>query len=75
MDPVTAFSLVAGVLQVVDLSIKALSKCREITKDGSLAQHRDTEEIANLLCKCDHQFPTLPRDPLREVTIVRGFKY
>lgn len=51
MDPVTAFSLAAGVLQVVDSSFKALSTCREIYKDGSLAQHRDTEETTKLLGK------------------------
>lgn len=49
MDPVTAFSLAAGVLQVVDFSLKALGKCREIYKDGSLAQHRQTEEITKSL--------------------------
>ena len=49
MDPVTAFSLAAGVLQVLDLSLKALGKCREIYKDGSLAQHRQTAEITQSL--------------------------
>lgn len=49
MDPVTAFSLAAGVLQVVDLSIQALSTCKEIYKDGSLAQHRKTEELTKYL--------------------------
>lgn len=51
MDPVTAFSLAAGVIQVIDLSSKALSKCREIHKDGSLAQNRATEEITEYLGK------------------------
>ena len=36
-DPVLAFSLAAGVLQVVDVSFRALSACREIHKDASLA--------------------------------------
>lgn len=49
MDPVTVFSLVAGVLQVVDFSLKAVDKCRELYKDGSLAEHRDTGEIAEKL--------------------------
>ena len=49
MDPVTAFGLAAGVLQVLDFSLKALAKCREIYKDGSLAQHRQTEELTKSL--------------------------
>ena len=52
MDPVTAFSLAAGVLQVVDLSLKALSTCKEIYKDGSLARNRDIEELTNDLGWC-----------------------
>ncbi|KAL8827522.1 MAG: hypothetical protein Q9191_003134 [Dirinaria sp. TL-2023a] len=51
MDPVTAFSLAAGVLQVVDLSVQALSTCKEIYEDGSLAQHRKTEELINYLAE------------------------
>ena len=53
MDPVTAFSLAAGVLQVLDVSLKALGKCREIYKDGSLAQHRQTQEITKSLGRND----------------------
>lgn len=51
MDPVTALGLVAGILQVVDFSVKALGKCRELHKDGSLAEHRNTKEIAKYLGK------------------------
>ena len=45
MDAVAAFSLAANILQVVDLSFRALSTCREIYKDGSLARYRSTEKI------------------------------
>jgi hypothetical protein len=51
MDPITAFGLAAGVLQVVDFSFKALSKCRELYQDGSLTEHKSTEEIAKQLGK------------------------
>jgi hypothetical protein len=51
MDPITAFSLTVGVLQVVDVSCKALSKCQELYKDGSLAEHRSTKEITQHLGK------------------------
>ncbi|KAL6718673.1 hypothetical protein ACLMJK_002907 [Lecanora helva] len=46
MDPLTAFSLVAGVLQVIDLSFKAASKCRRIYRDGSCEEYRDAEELS-----------------------------
>lgn len=49
MDPVTAFGLVASILQVIDVSFKAVSKCREIYKDGSLAENRSTAEITKYL--------------------------
>ena len=52
MDPVTAFGLAAGVLQVVDLSLKALSTCKEIYADGSLARNRETEELTKYLGGC-----------------------
>jgi len=57
MDPVTAFSLAAGVLQVLDFSLKALSKCKEIYKDGSLAQHREAKTITEYLGKCSDAHP------------------
>lgn len=49
MDPVTAFSLAAGVLQVIDLGFKASSMCKEIYTDGSLAQHRDAAGLTTFL--------------------------
>ncbi|KAL8916061.1 MAG: hypothetical protein Q9208_008715 [Pyrenodesmia sp. 3 TL-2023] len=49
MDPVTAFSLAAGILQVVDVSSRALAHCRELCRDGSLAEHRDTIEVTDAL--------------------------
>ncbi|KAL8968685.1 MAG: hypothetical protein Q9183_002348 [Haloplaca sp. 2 TL-2023] len=49
MEPVTAFGLVAGVIQVVDISFKAIARCRELYKDGSLAEHRETREITDAL--------------------------
>lgn len=49
MEPLAAFSLAAGVLQVVDFSFKAIKTCRELYKDGSLAEHRETTEIADAL--------------------------
>ena len=51
MDPITAFSLAAGVLQVIDLSFKTLSKCKEIYSHGSLAENRNTREVTSELGK------------------------
>ena len=52
MDPLTAFSLAAGILQVVDFSFQALRKCRELYKDGSLAGNKNAKEVAQYLGKC-----------------------
>ena len=49
MDPLTAFSLACGVIQVVDFSTKILGKCKEIYETGSLSQHRDVEDVTKHL--------------------------
>jgi hypothetical protein len=51
MDPATAFGIAAGVLQVVHLSFKALETCRELYKDGSLAENEATREVTQALGK------------------------
>ena len=47
MDPLTAFSLACGVIQVVDFSTKTLMKCKEIYKDGSLSEYQELEDSAS----------------------------
>lgn len=54
-DPVSTFSLVAGIVQVVDVSLKALSACREIHKNGQLAEHSDSQEINERLLETTRQ--------------------
>ncbi|KAL8907653.1 MAG: hypothetical protein Q9171_005769 [Xanthocarpia ochracea] len=49
MTSLAAFSLVAGILQVLDVSYRTVKECREIYKDGSAAAHRDTGELAEAL--------------------------
>ena len=49
MDPLTAFSLACGVIQVVDFSIKALSKCKEIYQEGSLSDCKELESMTKHL--------------------------
>ena len=49
MDPLTAFSLACGVIQVVDLSIKTLSKCKELCQEGSWAEYQELEDLTNHL--------------------------
>ncbi|KAL9593216.1 MAG: hypothetical protein Q9219_007641 [cf. Caloplaca sp. 3 TL-2023] len=49
MDPVTAFSLAAGVLQVVDVGFKAIKICRELYKSGSLAEYKGVNEVTEAL--------------------------
>ena len=49
MDPLTAFSLACGVIQVVDFSLKALTKFKEIHDHGALSEYQDLEEITQHL--------------------------
>lgn len=49
MDPLTAFSLACGVIQVVDFSTKTVAKCVEIYKEGSSSEYRDLEDLTKHL--------------------------
>lgn len=49
MDPLTAFSLTCGVIQVVDFSTKVVVKCRQIYKDGVTSENKETEFMARHL--------------------------
>lgn len=49
MDPLTAFSLACGVIQVVDFSTKVLTKCKEIYNNGALSEYDDIEKMSNHL--------------------------
>lgn len=49
MDPITAFSLACGVIQVVDFGTKTLIKCREIYKEGSLSAYQELEDLTKNL--------------------------
>ena len=46
MDPLSAFSLACGVIQVVDFSTEVVKKARELYKDGNLSQNKEAEEMA-----------------------------
>lgn len=49
MEAVAAFSLVAAVLQVVDVGARSVSKCREIYETGSVEEYRSIEELTTSL--------------------------
>lgn len=49
MDPFTVFSLVCGVVQIVDTSMEVATKCRELYKDGASSEDREIEEMAKNL--------------------------
>ena len=49
MEPLTAFSLVCGVIQVVDFSTKTLLKCKELYQEGSLSEYQELEDMTNHL--------------------------
>ena len=45
MDPLSAFGLACGVIQVVDFSLKIVSKFKEIYENGSLKANDDMEDL------------------------------
>ena len=49
MESLAAFSLAAGVLQVIAFSYEAIKACRELHNEGSLAEHKEIEEITDAL--------------------------
>ena len=49
MDPITAFSLACGVIQVVDFSIKTVIKCKEVYKEGALSAYQELEDLTQNL--------------------------
>ncbi|KAI4225318.1 MAG: hypothetical protein LQ349_007087 [Xanthoria aureola] len=58
MEALAAFSLVAGILQVLDVSFRAVKEYREIYKDGSVAAHRDTSVIVEALARATSSLNT-----------------
>lgn len=49
MDPFTAFSLLCGIIQVVDFGTKLAKKGRELYKDGAASENMELEEMATCL--------------------------
>ena len=49
MDPLTAFSLTCGVIQVVDFSTKIVVRCRQLYKDGVTSENKEIESMAKHL--------------------------
>lgn len=49
MDPFTAFSLVCGIIQVVDAGTKLAKKGLELYKDGVTCENTELEEMATCL--------------------------
>lgn len=62
MDPVTAFQVAAGVLQMIDFSAKLFSSCKDIRRHGSLVELRVSEESTTKLREMINQMP-LPHNP------------
>ena len=49
MDPLTAFSLASGVIQVVDFSTRIIGKYRELRKTGASSEYKEMESMATHL--------------------------
>ena len=59
MDPLTAFSLACGVIQVVDFITKILIRCKEIYEEGSLSEYQELETMTKNLVGV-HEYLDLP---------------
>lgn len=46
LDPVSALSLACNIIQIVDFSIKAAAKFRELCKDGVSSENHELEDMA-----------------------------
>ncbi|CAD6575193.1 MAG: hypothetical protein ASARMPRED_007126 [Alectoria sarmentosa] len=49
MDPLSAFGLACGVIQVLDFSRKVVVKCRELYKHGASSENEEIESMAKCL--------------------------
>ena len=49
MDPLTALSLACNALQIIEFGAKMIAKCKEIYKDGALAENKEIEFMAKHL--------------------------
>lgn len=49
MDPLIAFSLVCGIIQVIDFSTKVVKKCHELYRDGISSEDHEIEDMARHL--------------------------
>ena len=49
MEPLAAFSLACGVIQVVNIGTSVVGKCRQLYKDGTLSHYAEAEEMAERL--------------------------
>ena len=65
MDPLTAFSLTCGVIQVIDISTKIVVRCRQIYKDGATSEHKQIKSMAEHLTglATDLKLPSTTESP------------
>lgn len=55
MDPLTAFTLAASIIQVIDFSSRAVERCRQIYETGTTAANQDTADIPVYLSRYELQ--------------------
>lgn len=73
MDPLTAFSLACGVIQVVDFSTEVVKRCRRLYKDGNLSRNKEAEEMAQQLTQLRASL-NLPDHPDQDILLKLGDK-
>jgi hypothetical protein len=64
MDPISAFSLAAGIIQVVDFATRLLSTANELYHDGSTVRNSDITSVADDLSSLNDKIKARARPDL-----------
>jgi hypothetical protein len=64
MDPISAFSLAAGIMQVVDFSTRLLSTANQLYHDGSTIRNSDFTLVADDLSSLNDKVKARARPDL-----------
>ena len=70
MDAVSAFSLVCGIIQIVDFSAKAVKKCQELYKNGVSLENKEIEEMAKNLIDLRKTLDLKDQDDAEDIFIL-----
>ena len=68
MDPITAFSLACGVIQIIDFGFRAVSMCKEMYEQGELSEYKELEVTTKHLANAQNDI-RLPSSSLSATAV------